>query len=65
MTGQKRAAIDEQALLAAGRAAGYCWAERPGGPGRCTRRPGHTGEHVDHYTGRQSVTDVEGHRWPQ
>lgn len=56
---------DEQALLAGGRAAGYCWAKRPAGPGRCTRQPGHDGPHVDHYTGRQSVTDTEGYRWPQ
>jgi len=53
--------------LAAGRAAGYCWAERPDGPGLCTRPPGpHSdGDHVDYYTGRQSPTDVEGYRWPQ
>ncbi|HEX5596344.1 MAG TPA: hypothetical protein VFX61_10055 [Micromonosporaceae bacterium] len=48
-----------------GRAAGYCWAERPRGRGRCTRPPGHDGDHVDYYNGRQSVTDAAGYHWPQ
>ncbi|MFJ2733671.1 hypothetical protein [Streptomyces sp. NPDC087317] len=56
---------DEARSLAAGRAAGYCWAKRPSGKGRCTRRPGHDGERVDHYNGRRSVTAVRGYCWPQ
>jgi len=59
------AARDEQALLAAGRAAGYCWMPRPHGGGRCTQPPGHDGPHVDHYNGRAGVTAVAGYRWPQ
>ncbi|MFI9598975.1 hypothetical protein ACIHCX_03670 [Streptomyces sp. NPDC052043] len=66
MTRQQNTTDDEQASLAAGRAAGYCWAQRPEGPpGRCTRRPDHDGDHMDHYAGRRSVTDVVGYRWPQ
>ncbi|MFE9170866.1 hypothetical protein ACFYNZ_15285 [Streptomyces kebangsaanensis] len=65
MSGQKRAAHDEEAVRAVGRAAGYCWADRPSGPGSCTRPPGHTGSHVDHYNGRVSATATEGYRWPQ
>ncbi|MFF9124341.1 hypothetical protein ACF09J_13705 [Streptomyces sp. NPDC014889] len=62
MSGKKH---DEQASLAAGRAAGYCWAPVPGGGGHCTRRPGHDDEHVDYYNGRLSPTDTAGYRWPQ
>ncbi|MFI1562219.1 hypothetical protein ACH4ZX_03995 [Streptomyces sp. NPDC020490] len=68
MTGRKGAAdADEAASLAAGRAAGYCSAPRPGGGGRCTRPPGiHSdGDHVDYYNGRKKPTDAEGYRWPQ
>ena len=45
--------------------AGYCWAQRPGGGARCTRPPGHDGEHVDYYNGRTKPTDAAGHRWPK
>jgi hypothetical protein len=45
------------------RAAGYCGAKHPASHARCTRSPGHAGQHVDYYTGRQSVTDAEGLRW--
>ena len=45
--------------------AGYCWAQRPGGGARCTRPPGHDGEHVDYYNGRTKPTDAAGHRWPR
>ena len=45
------AATCEQNELAisAGRAAGYCWARNPHGPGRCTWPPQHSGMHRDHY----------------
>ncbi|UXY28570.1 hypothetical protein [Streptomyces sp. HUAS TT20] len=59
-TGQAR---NEQASLAAGRAAGYCWERNPDGPGRCTRAPHADGEHVDYYNGRQQITDVHGYTW--
>jgi hypothetical protein len=36
--------------LSAGRAAGYCWAERPGWRLHCTKPPGHTGKHWHTYT---------------
>ncbi|NUS03562.1 MAG: hypothetical protein HOV97_13470 [Nonomuraea sp.] len=39
----------EQASLAAGRAAGYCWARNPHGPGRCTWPPHSSGRHKDVY----------------
>jgi hypothetical protein len=39
----------EQAPLAAGRAAGYCWTRNPHGPGRCTWPPNHSGKHKDVY----------------
>jgi hypothetical protein len=39
----------EQASLAAGRAAGYCWARNPHGPGRCTWPPHISGKHKDAY----------------
>lgn len=55
----------EEASRAAGRAAGYCWAPRPGGRARCTRPPGHTGMHVDYYNGRTSVNAVVGYSWSQ
>lgn len=42
-------AHDEQRSLAAGRAAGYCWAQNPKPRGRCTRSPGHSGKHKDVY----------------
>ncbi|MFF4839259.1 hypothetical protein ACFY2G_04250 [Streptomyces collinus] len=54
---------DEEASRAAGQAAGYCWAPYRGGRARCTKRPGHRGPHVDHYTGRQSPTDMQGVEW--
>lgn len=57
-------AHDEQKSLAAGRAAGYCWARNPRARGRCTRPPGHSGQHVDYYNGRQRITDVHGYTWP-
>jgi hypothetical protein len=51
--------------LAAGRAAGYCWVARPDGPGLCTRRPGHDGDHADYYDGRKELGDTVGYTWPQ
>ena len=39
----------EQASHTAGRAAGYCWARNPYGPGRCTWPPHTMPEHKDHY----------------
>lgn len=45
--------------------AGYCWAENSRGPGRCTRPPGHDGDHADYYTGRQHPTDAVGVTWPR
>ncbi|MFF4360857.1 hypothetical protein [Streptomyces sp. NPDC001604] len=39
----------EQASLAAGRAAGYCWTRNPHGPGRCTWPPHSSGSHKDVY----------------
>ncbi|MFE7232574.1 hypothetical protein ACFVAF_18310 [Streptomyces sp. NPDC057596] len=65
MSGQTDTTHDEAASLTAGHAAGYCWVQGPGARGRCTRRPGHDDDHVDYYNGRQSITDVEGYRWPQ
>ncbi|MGW5126666.1 hypothetical protein ACWEQ7_21950 [Streptomyces sp. NPDC004069] len=66
MSGQKTKADDEARSLAAARAAGYCWAKYPAGPpGRCTRRPGHNGDHVDYYAGRPTVTSAVGYVWPQ
>lgn len=64
-TKPKKSTPDEAALLAAGRAAGYCWEQGAGGRGRCTRSPGHAGEHRDYYTGRTSPTDTVGYVWPQ
>ncbi|HWU23277.1 MAG TPA: hypothetical protein VN088_17190 [Nocardioides sp.] len=55
----------DDAALAAGRAAGYCWADNPRGRGTCTRPPGHDGDHVDHYNGRPGPGATEGYRWPQ
>lgn len=52
-----------QASLAAGRAAGYCWEPYMGGRARCTRPPHEDRQHVDHYTGRTSITDVKGVEW--
>lgn len=50
---ERRTAADagreEQASIAAGRAAGYCWARNPSEPGRCTWPPNHPGKHKDHY----------------
>ncbi len=34
----------------AGRAAGYCWAERAGWRLHCTKPPGHDGKHWHTYT---------------
>jgi hypothetical protein len=65
VTSQRATAADEARALAAGRAAGYCWAPDPSGPARCTRLPGHPGDHVDYYTGRKKVTDASGFSWPQ
>lgn len=42
-------APEEQISRAAGRAAGYCWARNPDGPGRCTRAPHDSGGHKDYY----------------
>lgn len=44
-------AAEDETPRAAGRAAGYCWAPNPDGPGRCTLPPGHTpkGDHRDVY----------------
>ncbi|NEA46201.1 hypothetical protein [Streptomyces sp. SID10815] len=58
---------DEERARRAANAAGYCGEPYRGGRGFCTKKPGqHTdGYHVDHYTGRKSLTDVEGYRWPQ
>jgi len=55
----------EERSLAAGHAAGYCWVERTDGPGLCTRRPGHDGDHSDYYGGRRKLTDIAGYTWPQ
>jgi hypothetical protein len=64
MTGPGQATLeDEQASLAAGRAAGYCWLGNPTGTGRCTLPPGHDGDHVDHYNGRRTITDTSGYTW--
>lgn len=40
-----------QSDRSAGRAAGYCWARNPNGPGRCTWPPEHSGAypHKDVY----------------
>lgn len=65
MAGQGRTPFNEAAARSAGHAAGYCWAPRPGGDGRCTRPPDHGGEHVDYYHGRTRPTDAAGHRWSQ
>ncbi|NUQ96412.1 MAG: hypothetical protein HOY79_07535 [Streptomyces sp.] len=40
---------NEQASLAAGRAAGYCWVKNPHGRGRCTKPPHTGGGHKDVY----------------
>lgn len=45
----ERRTDQEQASLAAGRAAGYCWARNPSEPGRCTWPPNHSGKHKDVY----------------
>jgi hypothetical protein len=60
-----QAGTTDEKALAAGRAAGYCWAAGPGGRGRCTRPPRHQGEHMDYYNGRKAATDVVGYRWPR
>ena len=65
MSRKRKLVVDEQAALAAGRAAGYCWVTKPGGGGMCTRRPGHSGPHKDYYNGRKSPTDTVGYVWPQ
>lgn len=39
----------DQLRQSAGRAAGYCWARNPDGPGRCTWPPHTTPGHKDHY----------------
>lgn len=62
---KRRQADTEQAALAAGRAAGYCWDARPGGGGSCTRPPLHDDDHADYYNGRKRLTDVVGYTWPQ
>ncbi|MEU0253289.1 hypothetical protein ABZ299_12435 [Streptomyces sp. NPDC006184] len=54
---------EHDAGAAAFRAAGYCGAGHPDGRARCTRPPGHDGQHVDYYTGRTVITDTEGTRW--
>ncbi|MFJ8344999.1 hypothetical protein ACIQ9J_01220 [Streptomyces sp. NPDC094153] len=56
---------DEAVRLSGGRAAGHCWVQRPSGPGHCAMHPGRSGDHVDHYNGRASVTAISGHRWPR
>lgn len=43
----------DQASQAAGRAAGYCWARNPDGPGRCTWPPHPSGGHRDVYAGTE------------
>jgi hypothetical protein len=65
VTKTKKSTPDSAALLAAGRAAGYCWEQKPGGRGRCTRSPKHNGPHKDYYNGRKDVTDTVGYVWPQ
>ncbi|MCM1974019.1 hypothetical protein [Streptomyces sp. G1] len=52
-----------EAETSAGRAAGYCWMEHPDGGRHCTRRPHSDRQHVDHYRGRESVTDTHGTEW--
>lgn len=42
-------AAQDETSRAAGRAAGYCWARNPNGPGRCTWPPHRSGGHKDHY----------------
>ncbi|MGW1863738.1 hypothetical protein [Streptomyces collinus] len=54
---------NEDKSRAAGQAAGYCWAPYKGGKARCTRSPHEYKRHVDHYTGRQGVTDMKGIEW--
>jgi hypothetical protein len=54
---------NEEKSLQVGRAAGYCWVRNPGGAGRCTRPPGHDGQHIDHNNGRRSLTDTSGWTW--
>lgn len=44
---------EEQASLAVGRAAGYCWVRNPKARGRCTWPPEHAGKHKDHYAGTE------------
>ncbi|MBD9703350.1 hypothetical protein IHE56_14925 [Streptomyces sp. ID01-12c] len=63
MAGTNPRARAEQAARSAGRAAGYCWMEHPSGHAHCTRRPHSDNEHVDYYTGRQSVTATSGVTW--
>ncbi|MFE1749016.1 hypothetical protein ACFW88_00420 [Streptomyces anandii] len=41
--------VKEEASLKAGRAAGYCWAKNPHGPGRCTKPPHKDRGHRDHF----------------
>jgi hypothetical protein len=65
MTDQPTDADAERRSLEAGRAAGYCWAQRLPAPGTCTRPPGHDGDHVDYYNGRRRPTDIPGYSWPQ
>ncbi|MFI1766079.1 hypothetical protein ACH41H_29035 [Streptomyces sp. NPDC020800] len=55
--------VAEQAARAVGRAAGYCWEPYQGGKARRTRAPHDDRQHVDHYTGRTSLTDVHGVTW--
>lgn len=56
---------DLDADMTAFRAAGYCGVEHPNGRAHCTRSPGHVGDHVDYYSGRKTITDTEGTRWPR
>lgn len=65
MTPKRSTVPNEQAGLAAFRAAGYCGAEHPDGHVTCTRPPGHTGEHVNYYRGRPSPEATEGYWWPK
>lgn len=63
MTARGPAERASQAARSAGRAAGYCWREHPAGNAFCTRQPHTDAEHVDYYTGRQTVTATAGVTW--
>lgn len=63
MAQSKPASPAVRAEQSAGRAAGYCWMEHPGGHAHCTRSPHSDQQHVDFYTGRTSPTATSGIEW--